>query len=65
MKISFELPSIKKIVLWILLLAILFPWIAILLRLYILKSVMDVFDRLLGKNTNKEIEPPKNNGIFY
>lgn len=44
MKISFELPSIKKLVLWILLFAILFLWIAILLRLNILKSLMDAFE---------------------
>lgn len=60
----FGCPSIKKILLYALLLIILLPWITIFLKWEIPKKVLDFTEKLLKFN-EIEKEETKKNGIFY
>ena len=64
LKISFHIPSFSNIVFWILLLALIFPWISIICRLDILKKLLSFFDDLMRIPKEEEKEIPKKNGLF-
>ena len=60
---NFYLTSVKQIIYWILLLIILFPWIAIGTKLKVLEKISLLFDYLIGNK--EENENQKKNGLFY
>ena len=47
LKITLGVPSVKKIILYLLLAIILMPWISILSKLNILRKIVDYFEYLL------------------
>lgn len=64
MKITMNVPTLAKIIYWLLLLIIFMPWISIFCRLEILKKILNIFDDLLMKSKGEEKEMPKKNGLF-
>ena len=43
-KIIFDIPSIKRIIIWALLFGILLPWISIITKFEILNKLLSLFD---------------------
>ena len=64
LKMVFTLPSLSRIIFWILLLIVLSPWIMVFLRFQIWEQIMDKFE-LLFAIKEKEGETTKKNGLFY
>ena len=62
-KIILGIPSIKKIVIWILLIAILMRWISIIAKYNIFKKILNLFDKLI-RTINEDAASPKKNGLF-
>ena len=63
-KIIFTLPSLSKLILWVLLLFLLSPWIMAIIRLPIWKDILSKFE-MLFLIKGEEAEQTKKNGIFY
>ena len=63
--INIYFPSIKILMYWVLLLAIIFPWIVIGAKFEIMKKVFLFFERIMQTPTDETNETPKKNGIFY
>ena len=62
--LKITLPSLKKIFYFVLLVAILLPWIIIGNKFNIFKRINDFIERLMT-STNEDGETPKKNGLFY
>ena len=65
LKLELTIPSIKKIIFWILLLWILMPWISIIAKFQILKKIFNIFEDLLIQQPEEATDTPKKNGLFY
>ena len=62
-KIILGIPSIKKIVIWILLIAIFMPWISIIAKYNIFKKILNLFDKLI-RTINEDDASLKKDGLF-
>ena len=62
-KIVFGLPSLKKLMMWIIISAIMMPWISILIKNNMFQKLLDAFDALL-KQADAEQVSKKKNGLF-
>lgn len=62
-KIVFGLPSLKKLMIWIIIFAIMMPWISIIIKNNMFQKLLDAFDALL-KQTDTEQVSQKKNGLF-
>ena len=58
------LPSLKRLLYFVLLIAILFPWIIIGNKFNIFKRITDFFERMMTIS-NEDGDTPKKNGLFY
>ena len=58
------LPSLKRLLYFVLLIAILFPWIIIGNKFNIFKRITDFFERMMAIS-NEDGDTPKKNGLFY
>lgn len=65
LNIIIHIPSFKRIVYLVFLLAILMPWISIICRFELLKKILEKFDCLMIKPSNEEQEGSKKGGLFY
>ena len=63
-KILLEIPSIKKMIYWLLFLIILLPWLVIGSRFNLITKIFDFLKKIMQKQ-NEEEEQPKKNGLFY
>ena len=63
-KITFTLPSLSRLILWVLLLLLLSPWIIAIIRLPIWKDILSKFE-MLFLIKGEEAEQAKKNGLFY
>ena len=63
--ISLNIPSLKSIIYWIILMALLMPWIIIVLRLDAFGIIINKFEELMTVNLNERPEQSKKNGLFY
>ena len=62
-KIIFDIPSIKRILIWLLLFGILLPWILIISKFEILNKLFSLFDELMNRTIN-ENGNSKKGGLF-
>ena len=58
------LPSLKRLLYFALLIAILLPWIIIGNRFNIFKRITDFFEKMMIIS-NEDGDTPKKNGLFY
>ena len=58
------LPSLKRLLYFALLIAILLPWIIIGNRFNIFKRIADFFEKMMIIS-NEDGDTPKKNGLFY
>ena len=58
------LPSLKRLLYFVLLIAILFPWIIIGNKFNIFKRITDFFERMMVIS-KEDGDTPKKNGLFY
>ena len=68
--LTFDIPSLKNIIIWIFIIFIIFPWILIISKLNIFQKMESFFDLLLKEKyeevTEKEVpENGKKSGLFY
>ena len=54
-KIIFDIPSIKRILIWVVLFGILLPWISIIAKFEILNKLLSLFDELMEEKSMKMI----------
>ena len=59
----FYFPPLKKILYWILLFIILFPWLIVFSKLDVLEKLSILFENLVA--SKEENEGTKKNGLFY
>ena len=68
LKITFILPTIKRIILWILTIVLLMPWLLIIIRMDLPNLILLKFEEILLPR-NEEIEKngggDKKGGLFY
>lgn len=66
--LNFSIPSFTKIIFWILLLALIFPWVAIISKFELFDKFISFFESIMTK-TNTDVEGTKDstkkNGLFY
>ena len=62
-KIIFDIPSIKRILIWLVLFGILLPWISIIAKFEILNKLLSLFDELMDGKIN-ENGNSKKSGLF-
>ena len=62
-KIVVGVPSIKKIIIWLIIVGILMPWISIIIRNNALQKLIEAFDELFQKS-NEEQGTTKKTGLF-
>ena len=62
-KIVFGLPSLKKLMMWIIISAIMMPWISILIKNNMFQKLLDAFHALL-KQADADQVSQKKNGLF-
>ena len=64
-KININFPSIKKIILWALIVLIFMPWISIIRRSDLPAKLLGLFDELITQaNEAEKKENNKKNGLF-
>ena len=63
LKITFDVPSIRRIIFWIIISAALLPWISIISKFEVLKKILDLFDELMNPSIN-ENGNSKKSGLF-
>ena len=49
-KIAFNIPSIKRIILWLFIVAVLLPWLSILAKFEVLNKILNLFDELMNSS---------------
>ena len=54
-KIIFDIPSIKRILIWVISFGILLPWISIIAKFEILNKLLSLFDELMEEKSMKMI----------
>lgn len=64
LNITLGIPSIRKIVTYLIIAFILLPWVSILSKFNVLRKILDYFEFLL-KIGNEEDSNTKKNGLFY
>ena len=64
-KIIIHFPTIKRILIWIVIIWVFMPWITIISKLNILKKILDLFECLFTKSNAENDEKKKKNGIFF
>ena len=68
LKITFIIPTIKRIILWILTIILLMPWLLIIIRMDLPNLALSKFEEILLPR-NEEIEKngggDKKSGLFY
>ena len=64
-KIILHFPSIKRIVIWIVIIWVFMPWITIISKFDVLKKILDLFECLFTKSNDENDETTKKNGIFF
>lgn len=64
MKIQLNISSLITVIYWILILAILFPWIAIISKFNFLNKILELFENLMSKTSNNDAEPSKKMAYF-
>ena len=62
-EIMIDLPPLKKILTWIMIIGVLMPWISIIRKNNLVQKIMDALDDFFQK-TNEEDVTPKKNGLF-
>ena len=62
-KITFDVPSFKKIILWIFIAALLLPWLSLLAKFEVLKRLLNLFDELMN-SSSIENGNSKKTGLF-
>ena len=62
-KIIFDIPSIKRILIWVISFGILLPWISIIAKFEILNKLLSLFDELMDGKIN-ENGGSKKSGLF-
>ena len=63
-KIIFDIPSFKRILIWVVLFGILLPWRAIIAKFEILNKLLSLFDELMDGKIN-ENGNSKKRGLFF
>ena len=63
-KIIIHFPTIKRILIWIVIIWVLKPWRTIISKLDILKKILDLFECLFTKSNAENDETTKNWDIF-
>ena len=58
-KIVFGLPSLKKLMMWIIISAIMMPWISILIKNNMFQKLLDAFDALLKQADAEQVSQKK------
>ena len=58
-KIVFGLPSIKKLMMWIIISAIMMPWISIIIKNNMFQKLLDAFDALLKQTDTEQVSQKK------
>ena len=49
-KIAFNIPPIKRIILWLFIIAVLLPWLSILAKFEDLNKILNLFDELMNSS---------------
>ena len=62
-KIAFDIPPIKRIILWIFIAAVLLPWLSLLAKFEVLKKFLNLFDELMNSSII-ENGNTKKSGLF-
>ena len=62
-RIIFDMPSIKRILIWVISFGILLPWISIIAKFEILNKLLSLFDELMDGKIN-ENGNSKKSGLF-
>ena len=62
--INLVIPSFKKLIYWVLLIILLFPWIIIGGKFNIFQKIFQFFENIMEQKKDEQ-ETPKKNGIFY
>ena len=62
-RIIFDIPSIKRILIWVISFGILLPWISIIAKFEILNKLLSLFDELMDGKIN-ENGNSKKSGLF-
>ena len=66
-KIIFDVPPIKRILIWAVLFGILLPWISVISKFEILNKLLSLFDELMNRTINEngnENGNSKKGGLF-
>ena len=63
LKITFDVPPIRRIIFWIIISTVLLPWISIICKFEVLKKILDLFDELMNPSIN-ENGNSKKSGLF-
>ena len=58
-KIVFGLPSIKKLMMWIIISAIMMPWISIIIKNNMFQKLLDAFNALLKQTDTEQVSQKK------
>ena len=58
-KIVFGLPSRKKLMIWIIIFAIMMPWISIIIKNNMFQKLLDAFDALLKQTDTEQVSQKK------
>ena len=64
-KIILHFTSIKRILIWIVIIWVFMPWITIISKFDVLKKILDLFECLFTKSNDENDETTKKNGIFF
>ena len=59
LNVSFNIPSLKTIIYWIVFIVFLMPWIIIVQRSDAFGTLFNIFEDLMGVNSNDSTEQPK------
>ena len=62
-KIAFNIPPIKRIILWLFIVAVLLPWLSILAKFEVLNKILNLFDELMNSSII-ENGNTKKSGLF-
>ena len=62
-KIAFNIPPIKRIILWLFIVAVLLPWLSILAKSEFLNKILNLFDELMNSSM-VENGNTKKSGLF-
>ncbi len=52
-KLIFDIPPIKKILIWLIIFGVLLPWMSILSKFDVLTKILNLFDDLMNPTANE------------